>query len=185
MLKRIIVFVLTFLAMLLLFTTALSAQDQQFQGQKEISRDSLIMYAKAIVDSARCRVLVTVDEDGKPHAREMAPFEPELDWTIWLGTSTTSRKVRQIQSNPNVIVFYYDTKGMSYVAVHGKANLVNDPQLKEKYWVEGWKRYYPDREKQYILIKVIPERLEICSYKYHIFWNAEGLPAIVELSGAK
>lgn len=173
--------VLVILCIIVLTSERLFGQDQQFQGQREVPRDSLLMYARIILDSARCHTLVTVDEDGKPHARQMAPFKPEADWTIWLGTFPTSRKVKQIKNNPNVVVFYYDTKGMSYVSVAGKASIVDDPELKAKYWVEGWKRYYPDRDKQYVLIKVTPEKLEICSYKYHLFWNSEGLPAIVEL----
>lgn len=158
------------------------AQNEQFQGQREIPRDSLLIFARTIIDSARCRVLVTVDETGKPHAREMAPFDLEDDWTIWLGTFPTSRKVKQIQKNPNVVVFYYDTKGMSYVSVSGKASLVNDPTLKAKYWVESWKRYYPDRDKHYILIKVIPERIELCSYRYHLFWGLDGTPFSIEFN---
>jgi general stress protein 26 len=165
---------------LLTFTNSLIAQQQQFPPQREISRDSLLIYARMIVDSAECRALMTVDKDGKPRAREMAPFPPEDDWIIWLGTFPTSRKAKQIKNNPNVVVFYYDGDSYSYVAVSGKAQLVNDPNLKEKYWKKGWKVYYPDRDTQYILIKVIPERLEVCSFKYHLLWNPEGLPASVE-----
>ena len=164
------------------FVNSIFAQYSQFQEQRKISRDSLLIYAKTIIDSARCRVLVTVDETGKPQAREMAPFDLEDDWTIWLGTFPTSRKVKQIQKNPNVVVFYYDTKGMSYVSVSGKASFVNDPTLKAKYWVESWKRYYPDRDKHYILIKVIPERLELCSYRYHLFWGLDGTPFSIEFN---
>jgi general stress protein 26 len=168
------------LVVLLLSTFSLIAQTEQFSAQREISRDSLLTYARIIIDSAKCRVFITVDEDGKPCAREMSPFPPEDNWVIWLGTFPTSRKVKQIQNNPNVVVFYYDTKGMSYVSVSGKARLVNDANLKAKYWRDGWKRYYPDRDKQYILIEVTPERLEVCSFKYDLLWSPEGLPNSVE-----
>jgi general stress protein 26 len=123
----------TVLTLILFFTSLLIAQTEQFPAQREISRDSLLTYARIIIDSAKCRALVTVDEEGKPQARTMSPFPPEENWVIWLGTFPTSRKVKQIQNNPNVVVFYYDTKGMSYVSVSGKARLVNDPELKAKY----------------------------------------------------
>jgi general stress protein 26 len=168
------------LVLLLLPTSSLIAQAEQFPPQREISRDSLLTYARIIIDSAKCRVFVTVDEEGKPQARTMSPFPPEDNWVIWLGTFPTSRKVKQIQNNPNVVVFYYDTKGMSYVSVSGKARLVNDPDLKAKYWKSGWKQFYPDRETQYILIEVTPVRLEVCSFKYDLLWSPEGLPASVE-----
>ena len=125
------------LVLLLLPTSSLIAQTEQFPPQREISRDSLLIYARIIVDSADSRVLVTVDEDGKPQARTMSPFPPEENWVIWLGTFPFSRKVKQIQNNPNVVVFYYDTKSYSYVSISGKARLVNDPDLKAKYWKSG------------------------------------------------
>ena len=136
--------------------------------------------ARAIIDSARSRTFITVDEHGKPQARTMSVFPPEEDMDIWLGTSTNSRKVKQIKNNPNVMVFYYDTKGHSYVSVAGQACLVNDPEKKAHYWKKSWTRYYPDPEKDYVLIKVTPERMEICSYKYKLFWDSKGIPAFIE-----
>jgi general stress protein 26 len=160
------------LTLLTISASSIIAQTEQFPQQRGMSRDSLLTYARMIVDSARCRVFITVDEEGKPRARVMSPFPPEDNWVIWFGTFPTSRKVKQIQNNPNVVVFYYDTKGLSYVSVSGKARLVNDPDLKAKYWKEGWKNY--------ILIEVTPERLEVCSFEYDLLWNPEGRPASVD-----
>jgi len=160
----------------LLLASSLYAQEGMSQSGKLLSPDSLLRAARMIVDSSSCWIFITVDENGKPHAREMSPFPPETDWVIWLGTSSDSRKVKQIQNNPNVVVYYYDTKSFSYVSVSGKARLVNDPEKKAKYWVDGWKRYYPDRDKNYILIEVTPENLEVVSYKYNIFWDSKGAP---------
>jgi len=174
------------LGLLLLHVSFLLAQNAEQPAQKEISRDSLLTLARAIMDSAGCRILVTVDENGKPHAREMAPFAPEEDYVIWLGTSQGSRKTKQIQQNPNVVVYYYESKGMSYVAVSGKACLVNDAEKKAKYWTESWKRYYPNRDTDYILIKVTPEQLEVLSYKYKLSWDpVTKAPRSVDFSPGK
>jgi general stress protein 26 len=162
-------------------SSSLFAQAEYFQQKQKIPRDSILKVARIIIDSAKCRVLVTVDENGKPHAREMAPFPPEDNWVIWLGTSTKSRKVKQIQKNPNVVVFYYDTYASGYASVSGQARLVNDPELKAKYWVKGWDAFYPDRDKEYTLIEVTPEVLEVCSFRYRFFWDPEtGIPPLVE-----
>ncbi len=64
--------------------------------------------------------------------------------------------------------------------VSGTARLVNDPDLKAKYWKEGWKRYYPDRDKDYILVEVTPKRLEVCSFKYNLLWDDDWIPPSVE-----
>lgn len=169
-----------FVLIIISITSSLMAQELMVKDRPEISRDSLLTIAQTIIDSARSRTFVTVNENGKPQARTMYVFPPEENMVIWLGTSTGSRKVKQIKNNPNVMVFYFDTKGHSYVSVAGKAHIVNDPEKKVHYWKRSWTRYYPDPEKDYILIKVIPERMEICSYKHKLFWDSEGQPAFIE-----
>jgi general stress protein 26 len=178
--KRFVKALMCLLVLLILSYTSIIAQDEQFPPQREVSRDSLLTYARMIVDSSDSHVLITVDESGKPRARTMSPFSPEENWTVWLGTFPTSRKAKQIKNYPNVVVFYYDSKSYSYVNISGTAKLVNDPDLKAKYWKDGWKRFYPDRDKDYILIEVTPERLEVCSFKYHLFWDENGIPPSVE-----
>lgn len=154
----------------------------QLEGFKfqELSKDSLLKIASEIIKKQRTCTFITVDKDQKPHARVLAYFQPENDWKIWLGTSTNSRKVVQAKNNPNVIVFYYDSEGRSYVSISGKARVVNDPELKKKYWKNEWKVYYPNPEDDYILIEVTPQRLEICSFKYKLFWDSLGKPAFVD-----
>jgi len=170
------------LLVLLFASPRLIGQEAMVQAGSQLSRDSLLNVARTIIDSAKCRVFITVDEAGKPSAREMSPFPPETDWTIWLGTNPNSRKAKQIRQNPNVIIYYYYAENMSYVSVAGTASLINDPEKKTKYWRDAWNRFYPDREKDYILIKVTPERLEVCSFGYKIFWNPDGSPQFVDFN---
>ncbi|MEE4260847.1 MAG: pyridoxamine 5'-phosphate oxidase family protein [Bacteroidales bacterium] len=167
-------------ATIILLITSVVAQDKQDNGQLELSRDSLLTVARIIIDSAECRTLITVDENGMPQARTMSPFPPEDGMVIWLGTNPRSRKVKQINNNPNVIVFYYDTKGHSYVSIAGQARIVNDSKKRAHYWKKGWMRYYPDPANDYTLIEVTPKKLEICSFKHKLFWDSTGKPAFVE-----
>jgi general stress protein 26 len=171
--------VISMLSLVLIYSSATLAQNEMFQ-QREIPRDSILKVARIIIDSAKCRVLITVDEQGIPHARAMVPFPIEDDFKILLGTSTISRKVKQIKNNPNVVVYYFDSATRSYVTINGTANLLNEPDMKAKYWLSGWKQFYPDRDKDYILIEVTPNKLEVCSFKYKFFWNAEGVPYSIE-----
>jgi len=170
--KSSIIFIL-----LILFTLSSSLQAQD---KKMMPEDSLLYIAHSIIDSAKCKVLITVDDEGKPQARAMATFPVDKDMIVWLGTSTDSRKVKQIKNNPNVMVYYYDSDGHSYVSLAGEAELINNPKMKGKYWKKGWERYFQDREKDYILIKVITKRMEVCSYKHKLFWDESGKPAYLE-----
>ena len=170
---------LSFLIMIFLISS-ISAQELPRFAFQELSRDSLLILARTVIDSAQCRMLITVDENGKPQARTMSPFPPEENMIIWFGTNPRSRKVKQIKNNPNVMVYYYDTKSFSYVSVAGQARIVNDPENRAHYWKESWTQFYPDPEKDYTLIEVTPKRLEICSFKYKLFWDSTGKPAFVE-----
>ena len=169
-----------FMVLLVLFSSAALTQELPDFPFRELSKDSLLVFARTIIDSASSGTLITVNEQGKPQARTMSPFPPEENFVIWLGTSAGSRKVKQIKDNPHVIVFYYDSDAWGYVSVAGQARIVNDPEKKKQYWKESWIQFYPDPEKNYVLIEVTPERLEICSFKYKLFWDSSGKPAYVE-----
>jgi len=176
--KKLCIFFL-FLTIILSVSSVMTQENPNFVFQ-ELSRDSLLTLARTIIDSAQCRILITVDENGKPQSRTMSTFPPDEDMIIWLGTNPRSRKVKQIKNNPNVMVYYYDTKGASYVSVAGHARIVNDPEKKAYYWQEDWTRFYPDPDKDYALIEVTPKRLEITSFKYKLFWDSTLKPAFVE-----
>ena len=47
--------------------------------------------------------------------------------------------------------------------IHGIAQLVDDTEKKEEYWKEEWQTFYPNKEENYLLIKVSPEWMEIVS----------------------
>jgi hypothetical protein len=66
------------------------------------SRDVVLSSARYVVPKARYATMITVGEDGQPQARIVDPFEPEPDFTIWIGTISTSRKVAQLHKNSRV-----------------------------------------------------------------------------------
>ena len=93
----------------------------------------------------------------------MDPFEPEGDMKVWMGTNKNTRKVEQIQNDPRAALAYYDAERMAYVNMIGKARLVTDPALKEKWWKEEWKPFYPGGKEAevYCLIEFSPARIEV------------------------
>ena len=129
----------------------------------------------AIMKENSLHAYLATSDYGQPVVRSVSPIV-EDNLSIWVTTFCSSRKVKQIQNNPNVIVYYFDSEGLSYVALAGRARLVNDPEKKAHYWKEGWERFYPNVDEDYILITVTPERLELFSFEYDIMgepptWN--------------
>ncbi|MCW8809704.1 MAG: pyridoxamine 5'-phosphate oxidase family protein [Ignavibacteriaceae bacterium] len=130
--------------------------------------DTLIVAAKEIINSARYCALITTSLTGEIHVRTMDPFSPEDSMVIWLGTNSNSRKVIEIKNNPNVTLYYNDPNKSGYVVISGKAKVIDDPEETTKRWKEEWTQFYPNREKNYILIKVVPEKMEVINYKLGI-----------------
>ena len=141
--------------------------------QKDSSNIELINAAREIMASAGTCALITLDENDLPMVREMDPFLPEIDFTVWFGTNPKSRKVNQIKNNPNVTLYYMDSDASGYVVIHGIAQLVNDQKEKEKRWKVEWQEFYPDKSEDYLLIKVSPEWMEVLSYPHGITGDPE------------
>ncbi|MCK4724553.1 MAG: pyridoxamine 5'-phosphate oxidase family protein [Anaerolineales bacterium] len=167
-LKAYLVFVLFF--SILTGPASLLAQEKQMVTAE---RDTLIAVARKLMASARYCALITIDSTGHPQARAMEPFPPEDDMTVWFGTKRTSRKVQEIRNNPRVALYYADCQGDGYLTISGTAKIVDDPEEKARCWRESWESFYPEREKNYSLIKVSPKQLELLSIKHGITGNEE------------
>ncbi len=138
----------------------------QVKHAKTVERDSVIAAAREIIGLQTYCALVTVDSSGQPHVRTMNPFPPEKDMTVWIATNSRSRKAREIQNNPRVCLYYADhSQASGYAAITGKATLVDDMNEKLKRKRSYWDQAFPDW-KYLVLIKVVPERLEVLNYKH-------------------
>ena len=162
--------VIIYLAIILLFPLRIYAQENQISNY---DRDTVITVAKEIMLATRYCALITLDEDGHPQARTMDPFLPEEDMVVWFGTNPNSRKVKEIRNNSRTTLYYQAPNGAGYVVIKGHACLVDDPEEKLRYWKKEWEKFYPDQKASYILIKVIPDKLEIIDYKHEIIGTSK------------
>ena len=155
-----------FLIVVVLILAASVAQSQE--TKQPLSREQLIAAAREVMISARYCALITLDSSGRSQARTLDPFPPDENLVVWLGTNPRSRKVAAIRRNPRVTLYYFDREAQAYVAISGLARLVNDPKLKMKWWKDEWLAFYHDRAKDYLLIRVTPEKLEVVNVKHGI-----------------
>jgi len=133
-------------------------------AQTPPARDSVLAAARAIMEAARFCALVTLDETGAPRVRTMDPFPPDEDMTVWLGTDRDSRKVGEIAGDGRVALYYAAPDESGYVSLVGRARLVDDEAEKAARWKPEWEAFYPDRARDYLLIEVVPERVEVVDY---------------------
>jgi general stress protein 26 len=154
-------------AVLALAALAVTTDVAGAQGQTKTAPDraTLIAAAREIMAAQTYCALITVDETGRPQVRTMNPFPPEDDMTVWFATNTNSRKVQEIRKDPRVCLYYADhSKVTGYVALSGKAELVDDMKEILKRKRAYWDTSFPGL-KNIVLIKVIPEQLDVLNYK--------------------
>ena len=149
----------------LLAVLAAQSVAQDKEKSAPLSRADLIAAAREIMTAQQYCALITLDEGGRPVARTMNPFPPEDDMTVWIATSTLTRKVQQIRRDPRVTLYYADhSKATGFVAITGRAVLVDDRaemiKRKRAYWDSAFPGF-----KNLVLIKVIPERMDVLNYK--------------------
>jgi general stress protein 26 len=142
--------------------------DSQIEKSSDHERDTLLSAARQYIDNVKYCSLITIDSAGYAHARTMDPFRPDENWVVWFGTNPNSRKVSEIKNNSNVTIYYTDNSGVGYVTIIGTAVLVDDQSLKDSLWKAEWTDFYKDRKENYLLIKVIPKRLEVLDYRHGI-----------------
>ena len=128
-------------------------------------RSAVLKAAREVMLKARYCDLVTIGPGGQPQARPVDPFPPEDGLVVWIATNPASRKVREIRDDARVTLMYLDPAGDGYVTLIGKATLVNDPVEKARRWKDDWLAFYKDKNRgdDYLLIRVIPSRVEIVS----------------------
>jgi general stress protein 26 len=141
--------------------SALAAQN----SPPPLDRDQLLAAAREVMEAQTYCALITIAEDGRPQVRAMNPFVPEPDMTVWFATNTRSLKVRQLRADPRVTLYYANHENaIGYVALTGRAELVDDMGEIQKRKRAYWDSSFPGL-KNLVLIKVVPERIEVINYK--------------------
>lgn len=114
-----------------------------------------------VIGGMKLACLATI-KDKKPWVRFVASRNDGL--TLYISTFASSRKVKQIEDNPNVHVTIGGSLGnlkASYVQIAGYAVIRNDAGIRRKCWHDYMKRYYssPD-DPEYVVIEVKPQIIE-------------------------
>ena len=147
----------------------------------------LLEVARETINAVKYCFLITISESGKQaNARVVEHHKPEEDWTIWICTSSKSRKVREIRSESHITVTFQDDSEYAYVTMLGLASPEDDPKEKHRHWQDDLITYFPQglTSEDYILIKFVPLRIEIMNFARKITPEPYGLkPAVLSRSG--
>lgn len=121
---------------------------------------SRLSAARELMTRARYCALITIGDDGQPQARTIDPSPPDARMVVWFVTNQATRKVKQIERDSRVTLYYFDEKAPGYVTVIGTARVIDDPGTKQQRWLEKWTPFYPGRADT-VLFEVTPRRIEV------------------------
>jgi general stress protein 26 len=86
-------------------------------------------------------MLVTRTPEGGLHARPMAVAHISPGADTFFVTSIRSPKVAEMEANPDVLVTFQG--GGAFATLAGRARIVRDRTLLERYWSKAWTAWFP------------------------------------------
>lgn len=126
-----------------------------------------------LLETADAVYLSTISEDGFPHTRMMGNLRNEQqckvakelfaghdeDFMIYMLTGSSSPKMKQIRANPKVSVYFGNAAELHTILFVGKAEELDDKDLKKKMWQDEWKIHWPGgaEDREFVLLKLLPD----------------------------
>lgn len=135
-----------------------------------MDRKDLEAWAADVMSRSEMVVLATMGSEPYPHQRALfnfrnaAKFPALADYQkgkglkAYLGTNTSSIKVRQVGADPWISVYYMIPAEFKGLCLSGRA--VPDLEARAALWEEGWEMYYPQgrNDPDYTVLRLDPVR---------------------------
>jgi general stress protein 26 len=115
-------------------------------------------------------MLVSHTAEGKMHARPMAVAHLSPGGDAFFVTSLQSAKIAEIEADADVLVTFQG--GGAYATIAGRARIVHDRLLLERYWSNAWTAWFPrgTNDPDLCVIAVLADEGE--------YWDRAGVQAI-------
>lgn len=90
-------------------------------------------------------MLATHGDDGELHARPMSNNgQVEWDGSSWFFAPADGRLVAEIRRDPTAVATYRAEDRFAWVALSGRAELVDDVDAKRRNWLPELERWFPN-----------------------------------------
>ena len=118
--------------------TYLSERKQQLsepladvQTEPGESQESVEKVCELIRD-IKVAMLTATGEDGTLHSRPMCTQQTDLDGQVWFASSKSSSLIKQLMTNPAVLVQYANPESQRFVILAGETAVVNEGDKKDE-----------------------------------------------------
>lgn len=102
-----------------------------------------ILKSLNLIDRSFTGILGTITENGTPQLKAMIKTASDGLKEFWFCSNTSSRRVKQINSNPKACLYFYDEESFEGLMLIGKAEVSYDETMRKKFWNDNMKIYYP------------------------------------------
>lgn len=97
----------------------------------------------ALVGRSLTGVLATIGPEGVPQQKAMFKTTGIGLREFWFCSNTSSRRVKQIENNPQASLYFYDEKNLEGLLLTGTAEVSYAEDKRKEFWQEGMEIYYP------------------------------------------
>ncbi len=116
----------------------------QDDGVRTQGREAIPEVARQLRAIDIC-MLATRGDDGEVHARPMSNNgQVEWDGSSWFFAPADGRLVAEIRQHPEAVATYRADDRFAWVAVSGRAKLVDDAEAKRERWLPELERWFPN-----------------------------------------
>ncbi len=145
--------------------------------------DRLLQLARTLIGDLTFCVAATPGEGGDVSARIVQPLPPREDWTVDTMTNRRCRKVCEIERSGRITLLYQHDRDRSYVCLMGRAEIVEDVELKRSIWEPGHDRWNPGgpEDPDTVFMRLVTDRIELWSALHDVLPPPEGYSAAVLL----
>ena len=143
--------------------------------------ERLLKLARKLIDELTFCAAITQGDDGESNVRVVQPLPIEDDWTVNVLTNRRCRKVREIERSGRMTLLYQHDADRSYVALIGRAEVVEDLELKRSIWQPGhdrWNSGGPENPAT-VFARLVPDRIELWSAVHDVMPEPMGYSAAV------
>jgi general stress protein 26 len=113
-----------------------------------------------MIEEAGVAILINTDQNGSYVGRPMLPLLLDHDPSIYFLTHQSSRKVRQLEAQPQVALTFAGAG--CYAVAKGSALLLRDPALIRRLWSPTYRAWFPRgaKDREATVIRVAVDRVD-------------------------
>lgn len=108
-----------------------------------MSNENLREKALELVNASQFAMVGSNSEEGFPSIKAMIKIEAEGLKRVYFSTNTSSKRVAQFRANPKASLYFTDFEIWAGLLLIGTMEVLEDPELKERFWFDGCEKYYP------------------------------------------